>query len=437
MSNPPLHRYQRKAVDFIKSKKNVFLLFDMGLGKSRCVLEYLKESKEKAFICAPLLATEYTWPEQIQLWTPELTFGSLRSKNIQSVLDNNLDIYLLNYDSLIRLTRCISDVLKDRVLVLDESAYVKNRSSKRSKFLIANREYFKQCLCLSALPAPNGVHELWSQYRILDKGERLGKKWKTFESLFTVGRYKELYPNPGAVDFISNKIKDCTLALSAEDYLTLPPLIHNDISIKLPKDLMFKYTKLQNAFFLELNEVKKITAVNSAILSSKLRQFIQGGLYDENGLFHLLHKEKINAATELIQNVQEQILLVFSFRFEEEIIRDKFPEVKIISGTTKLQNKLQYLEQWNSKKLPLLAVNSSSLNDSLNLQEGGRYILWLSLTWSLSDYKQLIGRIWRQGQTKPVVIYHILAEDTIDTKIVRVLKNKNSMQQDIINILKH
>jgi SNF2 family DNA or RNA helicase len=90
---------------------------------------------------------------------------------------------------------------------------------------------------------------------------------------------------------------------------------------------------------------------------------------------------------------------------------------------------------WNAGELPVLLVNPQSVAHGLNLQ-GGRAVIFHSLTWNLEDYEQLVRRIWRQGQTKKVFVYHIAARRTVDEVILEALARKGKTQERLLGALR-
>lgn len=79
----------------------------------------------------------------------------------------------------------------------------------------------------------------------------------------------------------------------------------------------------------------------------------------------------------------------------------------------------------------------ASAGHGLNLQAGGNHLVWFGLTWSLELYQQTNARLYRQGQTEStVVIQHILAKDTIDERILKILEKKDRSQADLIAAVK-
>jgi len=83
-----------------------------------------------------------------------------------------------------------------------------------------------------------------------------------------------------------------------------------------------------------------------------------------------------------------------------------------------------------------MLVHRKSAAHGLNLQFGGNNVVWYTLTYSLEDYIQLNKRLHRKGQTKPVMIHHLIVEGTIDEDVVAALKSKDNMQEALLNALK-
>ena len=63
-------------------------------------------------------------------------------------------------------------------------------------------------------------------------------------------------------------------------------------------------------------------------------------------------------------------------------------------------------------------------------------MVWFGLTWSLEKYQQANARLYRQGQKNTVVIHHIVADGTVDERVMRVLEGKASMQDELMEAVK-
>ena len=92
---------------------------------------------------------------------------------------------------------------------------------------------------------------------------------------------------------------------------------------------------------------------------------------------------------------------------------------------------------WNRGEIPVALIHPASAGHGLNLQSGGSTLVWFGITWSLELYQQTVARLYRQGQSaNTVVVRHIIAEGTIDERILRALKRKDKTQAELIEAVK-
>ena len=442
-----LHEYQHRAIEFCLKHKTVFLAMDMGLGKTAVALEVIRRTKQRAIVFAPLRVIHNTWPDEIKLWAPELTYDILHGPSKDYILQNSkADILLINYDGIKWFTKAVLNKRvkwQKRLLVVDESSFIKSPKTLRFKSL---RKMFPLWtdyrLCLSATPSPNGFHELWSQYYMLDKGERLCSTFYRYRGSYFNYSGPPLYKTTirkGSYEVILGRIRDITFRLDADDYIKLPEFIYNDIMLTLPKKLRRQYDDLEKNFFLEF-EGSEATAFNAAALSGKLRQFIQGAVYtdQQDGSFYPLHKIKFDAFKEIVESAAGQpILCPIQFKFERKMINAFMKrDIPCIAGGTTNAEANRYIKSWNRGDLPLLLCHPASLGHGTNLQAGGHILLWYGLTWSLEQYMQLNGRLRRQGQKNAVVLTRLLMENTVDIRLAKVLKQKDASQAMLLNALR-
>jgi SNF2 family DNA or RNA helicase len=235
---------------------------------------------------------------------------------------------------------------------------------------------------------------------------------------------------------IYKAIAPMTFRLDSKDHLELPKLTYNKITVPLTSKLRKQYKDFENDFILELESVEA-EASTKAILGLKLRQFVQGGLYNEEHEWKVIHKLKVKALQELLESAAGQpILCCIQFRGELAMIQDAIGSVPVIAGGTPAQEANKYIKQWNDGSLPLLLCHPASLSHGVNLQSGGHVILWYSLTWSLEHYSQLNGRLHRQGQKRNVVVHHLVMEDTVDEHVLQALQRKDMQQSKLLNFLR-
>jgi SNF2 family DNA or RNA helicase len=442
-----LHDYQQRAIEFAVAKKNPFFALDMGLGKTIIALKTVEQLGIPAIVIAPINPMYSTWPAEIKKWNLSLTYDILHGPHKTEIFNTSkADVLLLNFHGI---KWFMQEVAKQRarwvkrMLILDESSMIKSPTTQRFKMLKKMRPLWHNYrMCLSATPSPNGYHELWSQYYMLDYGKTLFDSYYKYRGTYFNYSGPPLFKTTlrsGSYETIKNRVKPITYRLKAEDYLEMPDYIHNEIRLQLSPKLFREYKKLEDEFLLEFSETSA-TAYNAGALSMKLRQFIQGAVYTDagNGEFYPLHTVKIDALKELMESSAGQpILCPIQFKFERKMINAfTKQEIPCIAGGTSTTDARRYIKQWNDGSIPLLLCHPASLGHGVNLQSGGHIVLWFGLTWSLEHYKQLNGRIYRQGQKNAVVINHFIMENTVDERVINVLKQKDASQERLLNALR-
>lgn len=445
---PKLHKYQKAAIEAIKRESTLFLAADMGLGKTRIVLETIKAEGHKALIIAPLRVAYRTWPKEIKKWVPDLSFRIIHGLDKLAIARNrnDVDITIINYEGLKwyyqQMRNKKVDLVKYSFSAFDESSMVKSWKSQRFKILQAMDSILGSSrVCMSATPMPNGFQELWSQMWLLDHGAALGKKISHFlHKYFTYSgppRYECLL-RPGADIAIMEAVKNKFFRLEAKDYLDLTDPVINTIEIDLPPEVMRQYKVFQKEAVLELDKQHVITAVSAGAAAMKLRQISQGALYHEDkSTFTVMHTKRIEVLKEIQQeNEGSSLLVACQFKFEIAMLKEAFGDIPVIAGGTSPVLADQYLDLWDKGKLPMLVCHPASLAHGVNLQDGGRIIVWLGLTWSLEQYIQFIGRLHRQGQKYGVIVHHIIARGTGDNKILRGLTTKDQTQAGFLRAIK-
>ena len=444
---PQLHQYQKNAIEFGLENKTVFFAMDLGLGKTAVALKIIEQLKQPAIVFAPLRVIHNTWPDEIKKWAPGLSYKIIHGLDKRNaLLSSKVDILLINFDGLKWFFNAVLErdiKWQKRVLVIDESSMIKSPSTLRFKLLKKMMPLWSDYrFCLSATPTPNGYQELWTQYYMLDKGNALTPVFHQFRNRWFNYTGPPLYKTTvrkGASEQILKLIKPITYRLDANDYLKMPETIYNDIPLILSEPLRKKYKELEDNFFLEFVGANA-TAFSAAALSMKLRQFIQGAVYTDkkDGSFYPLHHIKVDALKELLETSAGQpILCPIQFKFELRMIHEFIDKsIPCIAGGTGIQESNRLIKAWNNSELPLLLCHPASLGHGVNLQAGGHIMLWYGLTWSLEHYLQLNGRLRRQGQKNTVTIHHLIMKDTVDERVVKVLKDKNATQSKLLDALK-
>lgn len=447
MVNLPMHGYQVKAVEYLANHDCCYLAIDMGLGKTRIVIEYIRKYCAReipVLVLAPMRVAVKTWPDEILKWAPELSYAVLHGKNKEQEIQRKVDVYIMNYDGIKWLfdycTKNGRAKFNRALLVLDESTMVKSAQSKRFKMLAKLRPVFSKVIAMSATPSPNGYQDLWSQYYLLDFGASLGATWTKFFNQYyrTLESHRVVPISTEKLKEIPQRCTKTTFRLDVNDYMQLPEFVHNDIMVDLPPELKEQYETLEKEFLIELSNEQAISAVNSAVLSSKLRQFCQGGFYLEDKTYAPIHELKLDALEQVFNGLNgEPTLVAVQFRFEIDLIRRRFGNsIPAIYGGVSAAESARIISEWNNGRIPVLVCHPGSLSHGVNLQSGGHYITWLALTWNFEQYTQFNGRLRRQGQKNRVILNRILIRGSVEERMAKQLKFKNINQQSLLDVLR-
>jgi SNF2 family DNA or RNA helicase len=436
----PERPYQKRGVEFALENQKAYFMVDMSLGKTRMAINFGRRVGKPILVFAPMQPAYSTWPEEISKWTDNsMSWTILHGPQKLKRLTLKRDFYIINYDGIKWLYNTLMRgkyKVKKFTVVFDESSYLKARSTKRFGMLEAMKTMFSPFrLCLSATPQPNGLHELWPQYYMLDDGERLGKKYTPFLKQYfeTSGgpRFKVI-PKYRTQERIYPLVEDITFRLDAEDYLELPKLIYNDVKISASASFKRLYMDFNKSG--ELDVGAGVSATGMGVVN-KLHQLCQGAIYDKNKDVHILHKMKLEALVELVNaSPNENMLVAIQYRFEIDMIQRVFGPLPMIVGGMHRRERTNNIIRWNRGQIPLMLCHPSSLSHGVNMHTGGRLLTFYGIPWgSFEVYKQLIGRIRRHGRIEPVIINNILIQGTDDIAFAALLRMKGACEQDLLD----
>ncbi len=443
------HKYQSRAIDFVVKHPRCALFMDMGLGKTIVTLTALKTLREdylevnRVLVIAPKSVALNTWSGEASKWDHlkdlrvSIVMGSAAKR--MKALDVEADLYVINRENVVWLKDLYLESGKPwpfDTVVLDESSSFKNFASRRFKAMWKVSPQISRLVELTGTPAPNGLMDLWSQVKLLDGGERLGKFITSYRTAyFNVGAHSgavvySYVPKAGSREKIMQQISDICLSMRASDYLDMPMVIDGGMELELPE--LKAYKRFEQESVAVMADEVTIVAPTLVALTNKLLQFASGAVYDDEHTWHEVSSAKVEALAELIEQTDEPVLVFYNYQHElermKEVLKDYGPE--------QFKGEPERLKRWNEGKIRVLLCHPASVAYGLNMQQGGHIIVWYSPTWDLELYQQANARLNRQGQTKPIIIYHLICRQTMDEVVMKALKAKGNVQESIMNYLK-
>lgn len=435
------HDYQKYAIDFIETHPQAAVLLECGLGKTSITLTALSNLMfdrfeiRKVLIIAPIRVCKNSWAAEIDKWehlknlSYSLVLGS-RDERLKA-LNTKADLYIINRENVQWLIENSGIPFDFDMIVIDEISGFKNHQSKRFKALRKVRPFVKRIVGLNGTPCSNGLMDLWAQFRLLDKGERLGRR---------IGQYRDAYftpdwngftytPRKGAEKEIYAKIADISISMKTTDHLEMPELVMTADIVNLDELAAAVYKNMEQEMCVDFTK-DSITAANAGVLCGKLTQLAGGAVYADGGSVMKIHSHKLDALEDLIEAQNgKPVLIAYWYQHERDRIMERFACREIKTDVD--------IADWNAGNIPIALIQPSSAGHGLNLQNGGSTIIWYTMPWSLELYQQTNARLWRQGQNADtVVIHHLVAEGTIDEDIMKVLENKDKTQAAMMRAVK-
>lgn len=439
------HDYQKRAIKTLISQQGAGLFLDPGMGKtvtSLAAFDLLRKQDlaKTMLVIAPLKPAYDTWPREPKKWRDyaHLSVSVLHGKNKAEALTHKVDIHVINPEGLAWLSKQGKLPSWD-ILCVDESTKFKTSTSKRFKLLKAMLPSFGRRWILTGTPAPNGLMDLFGQCYIMDQGASLGKFITHYRNKYF---YQTGYggytwaPFETAMSDIVAAIGSKVLKLDAEDYLDMPDLMVINRPVHLDLKSFGIYKEVQKEFIHTLAD-GNIVAANAAAAGTKCRQIANGAVYDEDGKVVHIHDAKLEALDEIIEETNgHPLFILYEFDHDRQRIQEVLgKDCKCITGVT--GTKLtKIVDTFNRGELPYLLAHPSSTH-GMNIQGSCYHMVWFGITWNLESYIQAVWRLYRQGQrSKTVMVYHLVAEGTLDERVVKVLNHKEQDQtafEDMLN----
>lgn len=444
------HDYQKFAINFILEHPIAAIFLDMGMGKSSITLTAIMElmydrfEVSKVLIVAPLRVCKYTWPQEIVKWEHlsglkfSLATGTAAERKM--ALKADADIYIINRENIPWLIDESGIPFDYDMVVIDELSSFKNHQSKRFKAFMKVRPWVKRIVGLTGTPSSNGLMDLYAEFKMLDMGERLGRFISQYRNAyFRPGRTNGMIvynyvPLPGADKQIYEKISDITISMKGTDYLEMPELVNSRYEVYMDEHEAELYDGMEKELVLALPD-GEITAANAAVLSGKLLQMSNGAIYSDDERVYSIHDRKLDALEDIIEAANgRSVLIAYWFKHDLDRIEKRLSDKKI--DFEKLDSDGS-IARWNKGEIPVALIHPASAGHGLNLQDGGNFLVWFGLTWSLELYQQTVARLWRQGQQSgTVVVQHIITARTIDEDVMDALEHKEVTQSRLIAAVK-
>ena len=444
--NEIMRNYQKDGFRWLKTLSRFsfggILADEMGLGKTLQMLTVLQDYKNiNGSLCALIVCPAslvFNWRSEINKFTPELNVMAVTGskKERQSLIEHyrDYDLLVTSYDLLKRDIEFYEEKQFD-FEILDEAQYIKTHTTANAKSCKIIKA--AQRFALTGTPIENNLSELWSIFDFLMPGflYRNEEFRNTFESKIVVNK------DDKASERLKKMIAPFILRRKKIDVLKdLPDKIEETVLVRFSN----KQRKLYDSQALKISRLVEGTSEKSfrqnkiQILAelTKIRQIC----CEPSLLFEDYDGDsaKREAAMELIRNAiaeGHKILFFSQFTSMLDIIEEQLKKEKInyykITGKTRKEDRLELVNSFNNDDTPIFLISLKAGGTGLNLT-GADIVIHYDPWWNVAAQNQATDRAHRIGQQKVVSVYKIIAENSIEEKIVEMQERKSELVEEML-----
>lgn len=429
--------HQIEAISYINSHQEVALFDEQGLGKTKIVIDSLCSSMKNGEIEGVLVVCPmsliYNWEQEVQKHSfliPVVLKGTDREKRYKFMTGANF--YITNYEAIVVETNRIKRFCKSRkvAIVLDESARIKDPATKTAQALFQLRALSTKRIIITGTPVANKPIDLWSQFYFLDGGELFNDDFNESKT-----KFNERHPlyNDNLAE-LKTIISGHSLRRCKDNVLELPDKRFINVYVHLKGKQLKLYNKLREELKIEVQDMDGNAFIDASenILKKLLRltQIASNPLLIDKGYNET--PSKFLMLDDLLKDVvarKEKAIIWTGFVENIIILKNRFKQYKplIIHGDIPVKERAEAVKVFQeSENNMIMIANPSAAREGLTLTKANNAI-YVDRNFNLVDYLQSQDRIHRISQTKECNIFKILAKDTIDEYIDRVIDVKKEI----------
>lgn len=413
----PRH-YQMEGIASMVKTKRTLNGDDMGLGKTAQALLAVEVGDLFPVLIVTPASVKYNWKKEWNKWIDNRSISIIDKKE----LDFTADVVIINYELLVKHKKKL-DKVGFYSMIVDESQYVKNSKSQRSKAVRSLSKKVEYLYLLSGTAIMNRPIELTHALKLLGVYDTVFGGWNNF-----IHRYCDATQTPFGLDTngASNTLElnkllreNCYIRREIGDVLSeLPERTEQFFEVPFKGKTAFK--KASNNI---IDYILKIKGKEAAERAEEAPHLIMA-----NELKDITINGKLDSIKQWIKDYKESTdgkLLVFGRRTAPlKLLSDEF-DSDLINGSVSSEKKLKLVEKFQTSDDQILFGNILSLGTGVDgLQDVCHNVLFIELPDRPSDLEQAIARLHRSGQRNPVNVYHIFAKDSVDQIMWEVLRKK-------------
>ncbi len=438
---------QRHTAEFVTMHEKLFVLNDLGTGKTMSALwgyDYLKQEGKvkRALVVTPLSTLERVWGDEIFKNFPHLSFSVLygSAERRRKLLDQEADLYLINHHGI----QVVQEQLNKRpdidLVIVDECAVFRNQRTALWKSLKAVAEkHTRKLWMMTGTPTPNSPEDAYAQVKLVSptRVPHYFGKWREMV-MRDVTMYKRV-PRSDATKTVFSAMQPA-IRFTRDQCLDLPPCIYQTRHVELTAEQAKAYKEMLTKLRTDIDG-EQIQAVNEGVKLGKLVQIACGVGYARDGVEVVIPSQnRIDALIEIIEQAGTKVIVFVPFIGALTYITEQLRKAKIatemIYGDVKKSDRDRIFGAFQRAEDPrVIVAQPRAMSHGLTLTAAST-IVWFAPTTSNEEYEQANGRITRAGQQHTQFIINIEGTQT-ERRMYERLKNKQRLQGALLELVEY
>ena len=328
---------------------------------------------------------------------------------------------------------------------IDESTTIKNPAAKRTKNIVSLSPLTKYRRILTGSPVTKSPLDLFTQCYFLDPYLLDQSSYYVFRTRYAVcrkinvsGRQVEIVVGYRNLAELSEKLKPFSYRVLKDDCLDLPKKTYMKRTVELTDEQKKVYKQMKQEAIAFLNG-KMVTSATVITQLMRLHQITCGHFKSNDGTVQDLKNNRIAELMDIIEEVEGKAVIWAHYRHDiekiVEAISKKYGENTVVTyfGDTSTDDRQKAIKKIQDKESPVRFIVGTPQTGGYGITlTGASTMIYYSNGYDLEKRMQSEARIDRIGQEKPMTYIDIMAEDTIDDKIVKSLRNKVNIATEMM-----
>ena len=455
--------HQNKALEMSWDKEVFAYFMEMGTGKSKVLIDniamlYNAGKINGALIIAPK-GVYKNWfdseipnhmpdyiPKKVSLWRTDPN-----AKDLKPMFSTGADLHILimnveAFSTKKGLQFAQKFLSSHNALIgVDESTTIKNPSAKRTKNILSLRPLTKYRRILTGSPVTKSPLDLFSQCNFLDPWLLDQSSYYSFRTRYAVcrkiqvqGRQVEIVVGYRNLSELSDKLKPFSYRVLKDDCLDLPKKTYLKRTIDLSDEQRKVYKQMKQEALAVLNG-KMVTSATVITQLMRLHQITCGHFTSDDGTIQEIKNNRISQLVDILEEVEGKAVIWAHYRYDiekiVEAISKKYGNNTVVTyyGDTTTDERAAAIKKIQDKDSPVRFIVGTPQTGGYGITlTGASTMIYYSNGYDLEKRQQSEARIDRIGQEKPMTYIDIMAEDTVDMKIVKSLRQKVNIATQIM-----